>query len=143
MRREGLPNVWRVPFLNDKTVGSTELIFFRPVHRTPDPYDCDSTPDAFTSSFASLTAYDGNDNSSTVGGYEPGVVARRIPIGSKGIAVPYKQGSIELDLNFTETDNPPADSAAHMGYVAAVHRVAGSSDPVMTLGFPLHLAGEP
>jgi hypothetical protein len=57
--------------------------------------------------------------------------------------VPYKQGSIELDLNFTETDNAPADSAAHMGYVAAVHRVAGSSDPVMTLGFPLHLAGEP
>jgi hypothetical protein len=142
-RREGLPNVWRVPFVNDKTLGSTELIFFRPVHRTPDPYDCGSTPDAFTSSFASLTAYDGNDNSSTVGGYEPGVVARRIPIGSKGIAVPYKQGSIELDLNFTETDNPPADSAAHMGYVAAVHRLTGSSDPVMTQGFPLHLAGEP
>lgn len=141
--REGLPNAYRVPFVNHEDVGSTELIFFRPVHRTPAAYACDSVPSAFEGSFDALVAYDGDDNSTTLGAFEPGFVAGRIPIGEGGLEVPYAQGSLELDLNFPEPGGPPDVANAHMGFVGAVHRLAGSADPVFVQGFPLHLAGEP
>lgn len=142
-RREGLPNAYRVPFVNDDALGSTELILFRPVNRTPAAYACDDVPSAFEGSFASAVAYDDDDNSTTLDDFEPGFVAGRIPIGDDGFEVPYAQGSIELDLNFPEAGGPADVPDAHMGYVGAVHHLAGSADPIFVQGFPLHLAGEP
>lgn len=143
-RREGLPNKWRVPFLNSATAGSTELIVFRPVHRSPAPYACNAVPASFTGGVASLTAYDGAANSTSVTGFVPGFVAGRVPVGTGGIVTPYARGSLEIDLDFVETGAAASPVAgAHMGFIGAVHRVPGSSDPVFVQGFPLKLAGEP
>jgi hypothetical protein len=142
-RREGLPNAYRVPFVNDADVGSTELIFFRPVNRTPVAYECDDVPNAFESTFASLVAYDDDDNSTTLDDFEPGFVAGRIPIGDDGLDVPYGAGSIELDLDFAESGGPADVANAHMGFIGAVHTFTNNADSIFVQGFPLHLAGEP
>jgi hypothetical protein len=143
-RREALPNKWRVPFLNSAATGSTELIVFRPVHRTATPYACNAVPASFTGGVASLTAYDVSQNSTSVAGFVPGFVAGRVPVGTGGIVTPYASGSLEIDLDFVETGAPASPvPGAHMGFIGAVHRVAGSSDPVFTQGFPLQLAGQP
>ena len=124
--------------------GSTELIVFRPVHRSPAPYACNAVPASFTGGVASLTAYDGAANSTTVTGFVPGFVAGRVPVGAGGIVTPYARGSLEIDLDFVETGAAASPVAgAHMGFIGAVHRVPGSSDPVFVQGFPLKLAGEP
>lgn len=129
--------------MNDASLGSTELIVFRPVHRTPAPYACDTTPAAFSAGVASLMAYDRNDMSTAITGFTPGFVAGRVAIGAGGIQAPYGQGALEVNLNFQETENAlPGNDTAHMGFIGAVHRLAGISDPVFAQGFPLHLAGE-
>jgi hypothetical protein len=143
-RREALPNKWRVPFLNSAATGTTELIVFRPVHRTATPYACNAVPGSFAGGVASLTAYDVSQNSTAVAGFVPGFVAGRVPVGAGGIVTPYASGSLEIDLDFVEADAPASPvPGAHMGFIGAVHRVAGSSDPVFSQGFPLQLAGQP
>ncbi len=143
-RREGLPDVWRVPFFNSASTGTTELVLFRPVHRAPVPYPCESVPTVFNGELGALIAYDGDDNSTSITGYQPGFVAGRVTLGEGGIAVPYPQGALEIDLDFQEAENAvPGNETAHMGFVGAVHRLAGNSDSIFSQGFPLHLAGEP
>lgn len=143
-RREALPNKWRVPFLNSAATGSTELIVFRPVHRTATPYACNAVPASFSGGVASLTAYDVAQNSTAVTGFVPGFVAGRVPVGAGGIVTPYASGSLEIDFDFVEGGAAASPvPGAHMGFIGAVHRVAGSSDPVFSQGFPLQLAGQP